>query len=118
MRRHWAHDIGSRDVSEFAQRAGLVLRQARRRRGLTLHAVSQLSGGFLRPSTIAGYEHGSRAISLERFFELSKLYGVAPDRLLRDVLQRVASDGKDVVVDLTNLESVPAGAGASLEDDE
>jgi transcriptional regulator with XRE-family HTH domain len=99
-------------VSEFAQRAGVVLRQARLRRGLTLHAVCELSGGALRPSTIAGYEHGSRAISLERFSQLSALYGLDADGMLREILSTSAiSEGS--VVDLANLERMRQPVGAA-----
>jgi len=79
-----------------------------------LHAVADLSGGLLRPSTIAGYEHGARAITLERFAELCALYGVAADHVLRDVL--IPADRKEAVVDLTKLEVV--GAGTPIEDGE
>jgi transcriptional regulator with XRE-family HTH domain len=73
------------NVSEFAERAGSVLREARRSRELTLQAVTDPSGGSLRPSTVAGYRRGTRAISLERFTQLCTLYGVLTDRMLRGV---------------------------------
>ena len=91
-------------MSEFAVRAGSVLRQARRRRGLTLHAVCELSGGSLKPSTLAGYEHGSRAITLERFSELSSLYGLPADRLLNEVLATEVVSPKDAVVRIANID--------------
>jgi transcriptional regulator with XRE-family HTH domain len=103
------------NVSEFAERAGSVLRQARRSRGLTLHAVTELSGGSLRPSTVAGYEHGARAISLERFTQLCTLYGVSADQLLRDVL--AAWDrGKEAVIDLAKYERVATTPGVEGEE--
>jgi transcriptional regulator with XRE-family HTH domain len=103
-------DVRMPNVSEFAERAGSVLRQARRSRGLTLHAVADLSGGSLRPSTIAGYEHGARAISLERFANLCALYGVPADQLLRDVLAAL-DGGQDGVIDLAMYERVATAPG-------
>ena len=104
-------------MSEFAERAGFVLRQARRSRGLTLHAVTDLSGGSLRPSTVAGYEHGTRAISLERFTELCTLYGVPADRLLRDVMAARES-GRDGVIDLARFEAAATMTGFAPEGEE
>ena len=62
------------------------LRRARRARGLTLRDVSKLSGGKYKPTSVAGYERGERAISLERFCDLCRLYGVPPPALLADIL--------------------------------
>jgi transcriptional regulator with XRE-family HTH domain len=87
---------------------GEVLRDARRHRGLTLREVSLLSLTRFKPSAIGGYERGERSISLERFCDLAALYGIPADRLLADVLDRLAPDGRvEVVVDLTELELLP-----------
>jgi transcriptional regulator with XRE-family HTH domain len=109
--------VGSSTVSEFAIRAGSVLREARRSRGLTLHAVADLSGGSLRPSTVAGYEHGARAISLERFTQLCALYGVPADRLIRDVMAALEL-GQPGVIDLAKYEVVSTTSGVAPEGEE
>jgi transcriptional regulator with XRE-family HTH domain len=87
---------------------GEVLRDARRRLGLTIREAAHRSEVRFRPSAIGGYERGERAISLERFCDLATLYGIPPDRLLAEVLDRLRPEGRvDVVVDLTELELLP-----------
>jgi transcriptional regulator with XRE-family HTH domain len=87
---------------------GEVLRDARRRRGLTLREASAASGNRFRPSAIGGYERGERSISVERFCDLAVLYGVPADRLLAEVLERLTPTGRaEIVVDLTELELLP-----------
>lgn len=91
----------------FLAAAGAALRRARTARGLTLREVSAASRGRFKPSVVGGYERGSRAISLGRFCELARFYGVPPDRLLADALASVDPGGWDeVVLDLTKLSLV------------
>jgi transcriptional regulator with XRE-family HTH domain len=94
-----------------------VLREARRNRGLTLHAVADLSGGSLRPSTVAGYEHGARAISLERFAQLCALYGIPADQLLREVMA-AWDGGQESVIDLAKYEVLSTTPGVAPEGEE
>jgi transcriptional regulator with XRE-family HTH domain len=87
---------------------GGVLRAARRQRGLTLREVARLSASRFKASALGGYERGERAISLERFCDLAGVYGIPPDRLLAQVLDRVAPEGRmEVVLDLRELELLP-----------
>lgn len=92
----------------FREALGEVLREARRRRGLTLREASAASDDRFRPSAIGGYERGERSISLERFYDLAILYGIPADRLLSDVLERLTPTARaEVIVDLTELERLP-----------
>jgi len=87
---------------------GEVLRDARRRRGLTLREASAASGNRFRPSAIGGYERSERSISVERFCDLAVLYGVPADRMLAEVLERLTPTGRaEIIVDLTELELLP-----------
>ncbi|HZD18533.1 MAG TPA: helix-turn-helix transcriptional regulator [Actinomycetota bacterium] len=87
---------------------GEALRQARMDRGWTLRRVSTESGIRLPPSTLGGYERGERAISLERFCELARVYGTPPDALLSDVLRRLDPEGRrELRVNLNRLSLVP-----------
>jgi transcriptional regulator with XRE-family HTH domain len=89
----------------FSETAGEVLRRARRASGLTLQEAAVRSNGRFAPTSIAGYERGERHISLDRFCDLADLYGVPPDRLLAQVLERLRPEGRrTVVIDLTRLE--------------
>jgi transcriptional regulator with XRE-family HTH domain len=58
--------------------------------------------GEFKPSVLGGYERGERTISLERFTDLAKLYGVPADRLLGEVLGTVQGQA-DIVIDLNRL---------------
>jgi transcriptional regulator with XRE-family HTH domain len=92
----------------FRRAIGEALRAARRVRGLTLRDVGRLSQGRFKPSALGGYERGERAIAMDRFSELAELYGIPADRLLGQVLDRVAPEGRtEVVVDLNQLALLP-----------
>jgi transcriptional regulator with XRE-family HTH domain len=90
-------------IDLYSRLAGQVLRDVRRRKGLTLRDVGERSAGTFKPTSVAGYERGERAISLQRFCELAEFYGAQADRLLAEVLRRHRGEA-DVVVDLPALE--------------
>jgi transcriptional regulator with XRE-family HTH domain len=73
----------------LAQEVGAALRRARQARRHTLRDVAQLSSAEFKPSSLASYERGDRAISIERFFRLMALYDISPARLVADVSRRV-----------------------------
>ncbi len=76
-------------MSEFLRSLGTALRSARRERGLKLRDVAMWSGRRFAPTTVAGYEHGQRSISVERFCALADLYGTAPEELLARALDEL-----------------------------
>lgn len=86
--------------------AGRSLRRLRKERGLTLREVGRASGGRFTPTAIAGYERGERTISLRRFCELVELYGGAPDRILRGILQ--ARGPSEHAIDLEAVNALPS----------
>lgn len=89
---------------------GRALRDARRARGLTLRQAAERSERRFRPTSIAGYERGERSITLERFIELCRVYGMAPERLLAEIVRRL--EGRPpVVIDLTALEGIDTTEG-------
>ena len=98
-------------MDPLAPSIGKALRETRRERGLTLREVASLSGGLFKATSIAGYERGERSISLERFCILSRIYGIAPERLLADIL-RAAEERLEPVIDLTPLEDLTSTEGA------
>jgi transcriptional regulator with XRE-family HTH domain len=77
---------------------GHALRRARTARGLTLRDVGIISGGAFKPTAVAGYERGERNISLQRFCDLARFYGVEPEHLLAVVIH---SKDPESVVSLT-----------------
>ena len=83
-----------------------MLRRARKARGLTLRALQARSGGRFKPSAVGGYERGERAISVERFIELSVAYGIPADRLMGQVLDAIdPSRRPEAILDLAALEA-------------
>ena len=76
---------------------GRALRRARHARNLTLRGVGARSAGQFKPTAVAAYERAERSISLERFCELSRLYEMAPERLLLQILWRVAGQPEPTI---------------------
>lgn len=100
--------LDSHATRRLRESLGEVLRDARRRRGLTLREASAASGDRFRPSAIGGYERGERSISVERFCDLALLYGVPADQMLAETLERLTPIGRaEIVIDLTQLELLP-----------
>jgi transcriptional regulator with XRE-family HTH domain len=95
----------------FGSEIGIALRRARRARGLTLRAVSRLSDDRYKPTSIAGYERGERAITLERFCDLCRLYGVDPTALLAEILEEVG-EAPGPELDVERLESLGSAEAA------
>src|SRR6266508_3264824 len=92
-------------MERLAAEIGRALRRARRERGLTLRQVGQRSRDRFKPTSVAGYERGERSVSVERFSELSAMYGIPPDRLLADALRRWGGR-PEVAIDPTRVEGL------------
>jgi len=92
---------------------GRALRRLRRAHGLTLVDVAAMSNGTFKATSVAGYERGERSITLERFCNLCQLYGLAPDRVLAEILRR--TEGRiEPEIDLAALESLGTTESALL----
>jgi transcriptional regulator with XRE-family HTH domain len=100
-------------VEPLAVTIGRALRRTRRARGLTLREVASRSGGLFKATSIAGYERGERSITLERFCVLCQIYGIAPERLLADIL-RALTERPETEIDLTVLEDLTSSEGALI----
>lgn len=88
----------------FSAALGEVLRRARAQRNMTLHDVQVRSEGRFKPSAVGGYERGERSISIERFCDLAKIYGVPADRLLAEFQAKLVPEGRrEAVIDLNRL---------------
>ena len=100
-------------MEPLAQEIGRALRRTRNARGLTLRDVAAASGGAFKATSVAGYERGERSISLERFCDLCRIYGMAPERLLADIVS--AAEGRaEPEIDLTVLETLGSEEGALI----
>jgi len=104
-------------MSELSIAVGRALRRARNTRGLTLHEVRRLSDGAFKPSAVGAYERGERQITVERFCDLSHVYGMSPDRLLLGALATVWPESRaSVVVHLDRLGPVEDGTRRAVAD--
>jgi transcriptional regulator with XRE-family HTH domain len=89
--------------TDIGTELGRALRTVRKRRGLRLEDVRAASGSRFSPTTVAGYERAERSISLQRFCELCKVYGVQPERVLTQVLRACEGRGQ-AQIDLAKLD--------------
>jgi len=89
-------------VNPFDREVGRALRRMRIERGLTLRDVAERSSGRFRPTSVAGYERGERAISLARFCDLCELLEIGPERILIEIL-RALDRRPEPEVDVTTL---------------
>jgi len=94
---------------------GRALRGARLARGMTLRDVGTSSNGRFKPTAVAGYERAERGISLERFCELAQLYGMGPDRLLLQIMWRMAG-GPEPTIDRAKVRELPDEEAAVVAD--
>jgi transcriptional regulator with XRE-family HTH domain len=102
-------------LERFYEAVGEVLRRARRARGLTLRDVEKRSHMAFKASVLGGYERGERSISLGRFWELARVYGIPADGLLAEVAEILQPLGrKEVVIDLTRLGLLTEPARATV----
>jgi transcriptional regulator with XRE-family HTH domain len=90
-------------MASLGKEIGRVLRRARESRGLTLRQASNVSGGRFPPTSLASYERGERAISVERFCRLAAVYRIPPERLLAEV-SRTAEGRPQPIVRVAELE--------------
>jgi transcriptional regulator with XRE-family HTH domain len=100
-------------VEPLALSIGRALRGTRRAHGLTLREVASTSGGLFKATSIASYERGERSITLERFCALCRIYGIAPERLLADILPAPA-ERPEPEIDLTRLDDPTSSEGALI----
>jgi transcriptional regulator with XRE-family HTH domain len=105
--------VGESMPEKLAKEIGIVLRVARRARGLTLRNASILSSGIFKPSSLASYERGDRALSVERFLLLADLYGIRPSRLIAQISRRV-EERPPIVVAVRAAHTIGGVEGAIL----
>lgn len=88
------------------------MRAARSDKNLTLRQVEVMSRGVFKASSLACYERAERAISLDRFCLVARIYGLSPEGLLGRVLDHLNPEGRaEVVVDLAGLPKLRSAEG-------
>ena len=85
---------------------------------MTLREVGLASQGRFKSTAVAGYERAERSITLERFYELARLYDMVPERLLSLSAGsvRLRREGPDPMIDPSKIDSLPpTEQGALME---
>jgi transcriptional regulator with XRE-family HTH domain len=100
---------------ELSLEIGRALRHVRMARGMTLRSAARASNGRFKPSSIAGYERGERAITVQRFCDLAEVYATDPARLLGGILIDARGEPK-VELDLSVLRTLEAPEAATLRE--
>jgi transcriptional regulator with XRE-family HTH domain len=80
---------------------------------MTLRGASRASRGRFKPSSIAGYERGERAITVQRFCDLAEVYEVEPARLLDGILTDARGEST-IELDLAALGELDLPEAATL----
>lgn len=89
---------------EIEKRCAQLLRELRKKRGLTLRECEEASNGRFKAVVVGSYERGTRAISIERLQELADFYQV-PIQYFFEVGQKsVKSEISRYLFDLRKLE--------------
>ena len=108
-----ANGRGGNMPGPLGREIGAVLRLARRARGLALRNVSSLSSGTFKPSSLASYERGDRALSVEKFLMLADLYDIPSARLMAQISRRTKGR-PPIVVDVRITHTIGGVEGAVL----
>lgn len=66
----------------LARALGANLRQARNRKGWSLHDLENESGGRWKAAVVGSYERGDRALTVPRLVALAEFYGIPASSLL------------------------------------
>ena len=100
---------------ELSREIGRALRRVRIARALTLRAAARQSDGRFKPSSIAGYERGERAITVQRFCDLAHVYAVDPVRLLDGILSDAQGESR-IELDLSTLGDLDVPEATSVRE--
>lgn len=84
----------------FNHALGARLRAARRRRGLSLNEVENLSEREFKASVLGAYERGDRTISVPRLVRLAALYEVSVQNLIPS---EVTPEEPETTIDLEEV---------------
>jgi transcriptional regulator with XRE-family HTH domain len=82
---------------------------------MTLRSAARASRGRFKPSSIAGYERGERAITVQRFCDLADVYATDPARLLGGILTDARGEST-IQLDLSALGELDLPEAATVRD--
>jgi transcriptional regulator with XRE-family HTH domain len=88
---------------EIEERCARLVRQLRRKKGLTLRQCEEQSGGKFKAVVMGSYERGTRAISLERLQEIADFYEVPIQYFFNESGAKSAHEGLVLTFDLRKI---------------
>lgn len=80
-----------------------LLREIRRRKGLTLNDFEELSGGTVKAVVLGSYERGTRAISLARLEQIATIYEVPIQYFFTGQKERESASLGRLIFDLRRI---------------
>ena len=80
-----------------------LLRELRRRKGLTLEEFERLSNGAIKAVVLGSYERGTRAISLARLEQLGAIYEVPIQYFFSDSVAEKSEKSARLILDLRRI---------------
>ena len=99
-----ARRAGQQEPAAFASVVASLLRQSRRRQGLTQAEVAQRTAGLVSKAALANYETGHRSLRVDVFWVIARALGEDPGALLagaeRSSGYGVDADAAPITVDV------------------
>ena len=93
---------------DIEARCAELLRQLRKKRGMTLRKCEEESGGRFKAVVMGSYERGTRAISLERLQEIADFYHVPIQYFFNESNSSSHSISEKVTFDLRKIKLASA----------
>jgi transcriptional regulator with XRE-family HTH domain len=91
---------------EIEKRCARLLRELRRKRGLTLQECEELTQGELKAVVLGSYERGHRAISLARLQQLADFYQVEIEYFFIDTSVTSSTESGRLVFDIRRIKKL------------
>ena len=91
---------------EIEKRCARLLRELRRKRGLTLQQCEELTHGELKAVVLGSYERGHRAISLARLAQLADFYQVEIEYFFLDASVESSDESGRLVFDIRRIKKL------------
>jgi transcriptional regulator with XRE-family HTH domain len=87
--------------AQFAAAIAALLRQSRRRRGITQQAVAARTGGILTKGAIANYERGQRSMRIDVFWAIARALDEDPGKLLTAAERQTVGESNTCAASVT-----------------
>ena len=97
--------------TQLEQRCSQLLRDIRRKKGVTLQDVQRLSNGQIKAVVLGSYERGTRSISLARISQLAQFYEVPVDYFFGAIPIAVNEHTERLIFDARKMKNLDISDG-------